>query len=181
MAISMIEKGVTIAEASAKCGFLSISAFSNSFKKRFGFSPGKLIHRNFWDLIRCPDSTPLCSIGIVLFWAFKLRVNQRIKSRNSRICGVNQRESSLSAASGRRSEGAELCRGRQTSRWFISEDRCQAPQTDVVRAGLKEQKKHFARSAFLIDKNFCILINTIEKLLKKRTKLISKPDSFCLS
>lgn len=47
MAISMIEKGVTIAEASAKCGFFSISAFSNSFKKRFGFSPGKLIHRNF--------------------------------------------------------------------------------------------------------------------------------------
>lgn len=45
MAIAMIEKGATIAEASAKCGFLSISAFSNSFKKRFGFSPGKLIHK----------------------------------------------------------------------------------------------------------------------------------------
>jgi len=51
MAISMIEKGMTIAETSAKCGFLSTSAFSNSFKKSFGFSPGKLIHKKLSDKI----------------------------------------------------------------------------------------------------------------------------------
>ena len=39
--------------------------------------------------------------GVFFVLLFRLYTNQRIKSENSRICGVNQRESSLSAAGGR--------------------------------------------------------------------------------
>lgn len=45
IAVSMIENGASIGEASVGCGFLSAAAFSNSFKKRFGFSPKKLIEK----------------------------------------------------------------------------------------------------------------------------------------
>lgn len=39
VALSMLEKGIPVGEVAQNCGFLSTSAFSNSFKKRFGFSP----------------------------------------------------------------------------------------------------------------------------------------------
>ena len=41
IAISLISQGVSINEVAEKCGFSSVAAFSNSFKKKFGYSPSK--------------------------------------------------------------------------------------------------------------------------------------------
>ena len=41
-ALSMLNQGVPINDIAEKCGFLSASAFSNSFKKNFGHPPTKL-------------------------------------------------------------------------------------------------------------------------------------------
>ncbi|MBQ4087033.1 MAG: helix-turn-helix domain-containing protein [Clostridia bacterium] len=43
MAISMLNAGTSVNDVSEKCGFLSASAFSNSFKKNFGYSPTKML------------------------------------------------------------------------------------------------------------------------------------------
>ena len=45
IAVSMLENGMSIGETALGCGFLSSAAFSNSFKKRFGFPPKKLIEK----------------------------------------------------------------------------------------------------------------------------------------
>ena len=42
MALAMLKRGLLVGEIAQKCGFLSTSAFSNSFKKRFGFPPVNL-------------------------------------------------------------------------------------------------------------------------------------------
>ena len=42
MAISMLNAGTPVNDVAEKCGFLSASAFSNSFKKNFGYSPTKI-------------------------------------------------------------------------------------------------------------------------------------------
>ncbi len=42
IALSMIANGSSISDAAEKSGFLSVSAFSNSFKKRFGYPPTKI-------------------------------------------------------------------------------------------------------------------------------------------
>ncbi|MBQ5777969.1 MAG: helix-turn-helix transcriptional regulator, partial [Oscillospiraceae bacterium] len=44
MALAMLEEGVNVAEVAQNCGFLSTSAFSNSFKKRFGKSPVRFVN-----------------------------------------------------------------------------------------------------------------------------------------
>ena len=42
IALGMLESGISISEVAEKVGFLSVSAFSNSFKKKFGFPPTKI-------------------------------------------------------------------------------------------------------------------------------------------
>ena len=41
IAISLISQGVSVNETAEKCGFSSAAAFSNSFKKKFGYSPSE--------------------------------------------------------------------------------------------------------------------------------------------
>ena len=41
IAISLISQGASINETAEKCGFSSVAAFSNSFKKKFGYSPSE--------------------------------------------------------------------------------------------------------------------------------------------
>lgn len=42
MAIFMLNAGTPVNDVAERCGFLSASAFSNSFKKNFGYSPTKI-------------------------------------------------------------------------------------------------------------------------------------------
>ncbi len=43
MALAMLRKGISVGEVAQKCAFLSTSAFSSSFKKKFGESPNGFI------------------------------------------------------------------------------------------------------------------------------------------
>jgi len=43
MALAMLKEGMSVAEVAQNCAFLSTSAFSNSFKKRFGKSPTQFV------------------------------------------------------------------------------------------------------------------------------------------
>ena len=42
IALNLLHGGSSITEVAEKVGFLSVSAFSNSFKKKFGFPPTKI-------------------------------------------------------------------------------------------------------------------------------------------
>ena len=43
IAVSMLKAGISIGEIAENCGFLSSSAFSNSFKKQYGCSPREFV------------------------------------------------------------------------------------------------------------------------------------------
>lgn len=41
IAISLLSQGFSVSETADRCGFLSVAAFSSSFKKKFGYSPSE--------------------------------------------------------------------------------------------------------------------------------------------
>ena len=100
-----------------------------------------------------PEQSRLCLTKVRHRFSLYEKQNIPWVAQSVEHVAVKQREPSPSAAGGRRSEGAGLCRGRQAARRFSSEDECREPQTDrwCNQRQKKEQKLIYSSIAQSVE------------------------------